>query len=143
MFLADISARLDRLLTSGNGVETWTQKLTIGGYDMYVHTCFEGDRLVYLSIQLSGMYEHNIRALIEQVCMDARMMLDSGVISTDDLARSWRGREFEPNGHCPQLVSTGLGAMPRSILDAVGILIQARVIAIRSRLARQDGRELN
>lgn len=126
----DFRHRLNKALYSHDGIQSVTNKLTIGdAFDVYVQTgWFEGE-LGYIEIYLCGMHDLNIRALVEQACMDARKLIGYKISDADELARGWRGREFEPNGFCPQLMAAEEGQIasaPRSILDAVARLIQCR-----------------
>lgn len=122
-----------------DGIRGVTNKLTIKSYDeknkciidydIYVHTGWIKNKLVYIDIFLSGIHGHNIRTLVEQICNDARLLITNGICDVDEVMDNWRGREFKPNGLCEQLVDIENGeyfSNPKSILDAVARLIQAK-----------------
>lgn len=124
------------------GLPGLTQKFTIQGaapYDFYlklawsprptryariknqIQPVYLSRHLDYVDLTVSGLQEHNIRALVELACKEAYALLRARVWTVDNLIKEWRGYRFEPSGYCPQV-----NGIVHSPMDASARLIELR-----------------
>ena len=120
------------------GLDSVVLKFTIKGldedkkpqdYDFYlIVASFEG-RVDLLDLTVSGLYSHNVRALIESAFKMATALLRKGK-TIENIADHWAGYSFEPHGVCPQLVEHYGYESPRtaSPLDCVAKILKARFL---------------
>ncbi len=116
------------------GLHSTTIKFVIDDADKVAHKCyltvadFE-DRVDMVSLTLSGLQEHNIRALIESECRLFTKLLRSGT-PLKTLVDHWEGYRFEPHGVCKQLVEHHGYDRPTvaSTLDCVAKILRARFL---------------
>jgi len=92
-------------------------------YDFYLQIAEYEDKLDFIAITVSGLHDHNIRALTEVVCREATRALRQGAYTMDELFSLWRGYRFEPQGYCPQT-----GGMVTSPLDAAAHILQTKYL---------------
>jgi len=126
--------KTERLLEEGC-LRTVTTKITIDEevwskdakyverYDRFSLYLIRGNvdgRLTYIDIRPNGLHAHNVRAMMECVCFQARKLLQTGTWGESDLIDAWAGRQFRPRGTCEQCKSdeNHFGAVS-SPLDAI------------------------
>jgi hypothetical protein len=88
-------------------------------YDFYLQLVHYAGEIDFIALTLSGLHDHNIRALMEVVCREATRALRRKAYTLYELTRLWRGYHFAPFGVCPQVE-----AIVQSPLDAAAILIE-------------------
>jgi len=116
------------------GLPSITIKFVINDAEKAAHKCyltvasFE-DQVDMVSLTLSGLQEHNIRALIESECRLFTKLLRSGT-PLKTLVDHWEGYRFEPHGVCKQLVEHHGYDRPTvaSTLDCVAKILRARFL---------------
>jgi hypothetical protein len=135
----------------GRGLYGFTCKLEIAGQDIYMKVALHQSTrrpdpvLSYVDVTLSSakakddiLVSHrqtrietsktdDARAMIELLCRQANVLLQSGAWEWDDLCTAWSSTRFDPYGPCrfPATCSMG-GAVVSSPLDAVARIIRDR-----------------
>lgn len=135
------------------GLHGFTCKLGIAGQDIYVKVALRSipdgtSALDYVDVTLSSpplsdetwvTHHHariettktdDARAMIELLCRQANVLLQSETWEWDDLCDAWSGTRFDPCGPCefPASCSIG-GAIVSSPLDAAARVIRDRFSA--------------
>jgi hypothetical protein len=139
------------------GMPGFTCKIGIGGQDIYLkvvlHRPSHGNppggsecMLVHVDVTLSSpprstddvLMTHrqarietsktdDARAMIELLCRQANVLLQSGIWDWTDLCDAWAGTHFDPCGVCAFPGTCSMeGAVVRSPLDAVSRVIRER-----------------
>lgn len=118
-------------------MNTVTQKLEIGGRDLYVHAGWgHGGVLRYLDLRLGMGIDSNVRAALELVVIHAKELVDSGAWTLDKMFRVWRGTHMEPSGPCPQ--TQGIVKSP---LDAAARFLEAKDAEFTAARLEADARK--
>ncbi len=103
-----------------NEMDTVSQKLEIGGVDLYVHAGWDhGGVLRYLDLRLGMGADANVRAALELVVLHAAALVDAGVWTLENMYTAWRATHLDPCGICPQV--EGIVTSP---LDAAARLLE-------------------
>ena len=94
------------------------QKLEIGGESIYLKIGFTECRPTWVSLTLGHEVGHEgsneNRTLIEVICKQASVLLETGTWTIDDLADNWIATQnCKPSGICPQI-----NGIAKSPLDA-------------------------
>lgn len=85
-------------------MNTVTQKLEIGGKDLYVHAGWDHDGVLrYLDLRLSMGVDSNVRAALDVVVAHAKELVDSGIWTLEKMYKTWGATHLEPCGLCRQL----------------------------------------
>lgn len=126
-------------LADGRGIDTITNKLTIGGHDMYLKIGWHDSRPVMVDVtlthntrmercykdelqnELATNLVSNTKASLEIMCRQASALLQANVWTLDDMIAAWRGTQFEPSGVCPQAQMVA-----KSPLDAIARLCEIK-----------------
>lgn len=157
--MIDLRHEIEANLGSG-GLLGFTCKLGIGGQDIYMKVALHqpsrgpgpgwpGCALVHVDVTVSSpprstddiLATHrqtrietsktdDARAMIELLCRQANVLLQSGAWDWEDLCDAWVGTHFDPCGPCcfPE-TCTMAGAVVQSPLDAVARVIRDRFAA--------------
>ena len=100
-----------------NDMDTISQKLEIGGVDLYVHAGWSRDGVLrYLDIRLGMGTDANVRAALELVVVHAKALIEANVWTLEDMYKAWRATHLDPSGVCPQvegIVTSPLDATAR------------------------------
>lgn len=140
----------------------YTEKLEIGGQDVYVKVAFYDGTLAHVDVTLSAMSgseefmpthgqtrsevtkTDNARAMIELLCRQANELLQTETWTWEDLADLWVGTDFEPFGLCKfPAVLVGDDKEPwyenvKSPLDAVAKLMRKQMSTWLARLPKEE-----
>lgn len=145
------------------GMYGFTCKFGIAGQDIYMKVALhQSERrpepmLSYVDVTLSSpkakddiLVSHrqmrietsktdDARAMIELLCRQANVLLQSGTWEWDDLCDSWSGTRFDPCGPCefPDTCSIG-GTIVSSPLDAVARVLRDRFPVWGLKMMRVD-----
>jgi len=112
------------------GLEGVTIKYSINEYDFYLQLALYDGQVDFIAITLSGVHEHNIRALMEVVCRMATRALRRGAYTLEELCNLWEGYEFAPYGQCPQLLEYGSESpLVKSPIDAAAKIMRLRFLS--------------
>jgi hypothetical protein len=140
-------SEIDGFLAS-KGLVGFTNKMEIGGYDIYVKTAWHEGSIIKIDITLSrkghkgngfpvSAKEATLEATrfdlakssLEEICIQASDLLQTGQVGIGHIIRDWQGREMFPSGWCPQLVGSGGGPTAvKGPLDAVSQLFVRRLV---------------
>ncbi len=167
--MIDLRREIEASVGAG-GLYGFTCKIGVGGQDVYMKVALHqpsrgsgplrpGCMLVHVDVTLSSpprsmddiLTTHrqtrietsktdDARAMIELLCRQADVLLQSGVWDWSDLCDAWAGTHFDPCGVCTFPGTCSMeGAVVRSPLDAVSRVIRERFHDWEDWMARTSG----